>query len=97
MKLESRELKIVALSSNFISLINIANGLEFDRYDTDFPLLPFDRFEYLSDLIQVEAIELETTHEYLTKNRLESATQSSYEYQPIDLFRLTDENIVGNY
>jgi len=32
--LETRDLKIVQLASNFISLVNIANGLESDRYDT---------------------------------------------------------------
>jgi hypothetical protein len=30
---ETRQLKIVQLSSNVRSFINIANGLEFDRYD----------------------------------------------------------------
>lgn len=47
---ESRTLKLIQLSSNFRSLLNIANGLEFDRYDGD-PLLPIDRFDYLSQLV----------------------------------------------
>lgn len=49
--LETRDLKTIQLSSNLVSLINIANGLEFSRY-VGSPLLPFDRFEYLSSLIQ---------------------------------------------
>ena len=49
--LETRDLKTIQLSSNLVSLINIANGLEFDRY-VGSPMLPFDRFEYLSSLIQ---------------------------------------------
>lgn len=48
---EQRSLKTVQLASNVRSFINIANELEFDRYD-GLPLLPIDRFEYLGNLIQ---------------------------------------------
>lgn len=47
---ESRQLKLVQLQENVRSFINIANGLEFDRYD-GIPLQPIDRYEYLGRLI----------------------------------------------
>jgi hypothetical protein len=62
---ESRTLKLIQLSSNFRSLLNIANGSEFDRYDGD-ALLPIDRFEYLSQLVQAQASDLLEIHQYLS-------------------------------
>ena len=44
---ESRSLGFVYLTTNVRSLINIANGLEFNRYD-DEALRSIDRFDYLS-------------------------------------------------
>jgi hypothetical protein len=47
---EKRNLGLVQLTSNVRSLINVANGLEFDRYDGQ-TLAPIARYEYLSDLV----------------------------------------------
>ena len=62
---ESRELKYIELSSNVRSYINIANGLEFDRYE-GIPMQPIDRFEYLGRIIQDQANDLQEIHEYMT-------------------------------
>jgi hypothetical protein len=48
---EERTLKIVQLASNVRSYINLANNLEFERYD-GIALNPIDRFKYLSNVIQ---------------------------------------------
>jgi hypothetical protein len=47
---EKRNLGLVQLTSNVRSLINVANGLEFDRYDGH-TLAPIARYEYLSALV----------------------------------------------
>ena len=47
---EKRNLGLVQLTSNVRSLINVANGLEFDRYDGQ-TLAPIARYEYLSALV----------------------------------------------
>jgi hypothetical protein len=47
---EKRNLGLVQLTSNVRSLINVANGLEFDRYDGQ-TLAPIARYEYLSELV----------------------------------------------
>jgi len=51
LKSESRRLKIVQLASNVRSYINVANGIEFDRYD-GYSIESIDRYDYLSRLIQ---------------------------------------------
>ena len=51
LKSEERRLKVVQLASNVRSYINVANGLEFDRYD-GISIESIDRYEYLSRLIQ---------------------------------------------
>lgn len=65
---ETRNLKLVQLASNVRSYINIANGLEFDRYDGIY-LQPIDRFDYLGRLIQDQAKDLNDIHQSLSKQR----------------------------
>jgi len=62
---EERTLKIVQLASNVRSYINLANNLEFERYD-GIALNPIDRFEYLSNVIQSQALDLLRIHQFLT-------------------------------
>ena len=50
LKSENRILKLVQLSSNVRSFVNIANGLEFERYESE-DLSKIDRFSYLKYLI----------------------------------------------
>jgi hypothetical protein len=50
LRTEKRNILLVELASNVRSLINVANGLEFDRYD-GYLLAPIDRYEYLSKLV----------------------------------------------
>ncbi len=47
---ESRTIQLVQIASNIRSLIDIANDIEFDRYENG-ALQSIDRFNYLSDLI----------------------------------------------
>lgn len=47
---ESRQLKLVMLSSNVRSYVDIANGYEFESY-LGSPLQALDRFEYLGRTI----------------------------------------------
>jgi len=50
LKSENRILKLVQLSSNVRSFVNIANGLEFEKYESE-ELSKIDRFSYLKYLI----------------------------------------------
>ena len=72
---EERTLKIVQLASNVRSYINLANNLEFERYD-GIALNPIDRFEYLSNVIQSQALDLLRIHQFLTQRRADSGTSS---------------------
>lgn len=47
---QSRSVRFVQLFQNIRSLVNVANGLEFDKY-WDNSLKRVDRFEYLQHLI----------------------------------------------
>ena len=48
--IKERSLGIIQLTTNVRSLVNIANGLEFDTY-SDPDLVSINRFNYLRDLI----------------------------------------------
>jgi hypothetical protein len=92
---EQRTLKIALLASNLRSYINVANGLEFDNYE-GVSISPIDRFEYLSRLIQKQALELSEIHEAISSKRTnkesEIKEQNDFEYEPINLFRLDDSD-----
>ena len=53
------------------SFINVANGLEFDRYD-GISIESIDRYEYLSGLIQDQASDLQEIHEFMTQRRVDT-------------------------
>ncbi|TNV87853.1 hypothetical protein FGO68_gene5771 [Halteria grandinella] len=99
---ETRQLKLIQLSSNLRSYVNIANGLEFDRYEGT-SLQAIDRFEYLGRLIQSQAVDLQEVHEYLTQRRGNGRKESSssqishFEYEKIKLFRLDENNQVTEF
>ncbi len=59
---EERSLGIIKLATNVRSFVNIANGLEFDTY-SDPDLLSINRFDYLRDLIQIQAQDLQEINE----------------------------------
>jgi hypothetical protein len=63
---EARNIQVVQLASNIRSLVNIANGIEFDRYEQG-SIQSIDRFSYLSGLIQSQAQQLSETHEFISK------------------------------
>jgi hypothetical protein len=69
--MEKRNLGLIQLATNIRSLINIANGIEFDRYEGSM-IAPIDRYEYLSKLIQIQAQEVHEAHEYISSDRDES-------------------------
>lgn len=63
---EQRSLGIIKLATNVRSFVNIANGLEFDSY-SDPDLVSIDRFNYLRDLIQVQAQDLQEINEAIIR------------------------------
>lgn len=80
---QRRNLKFIQLATNVRSMINIANGLEFQGYYDDEILRPIDRYEYLSGLVQDQASELQEIHEQLiiqSKKQQDSEVIKEYEY-----------------
>ena len=57
---QKRLLLYISLHSNFRSMVNVANGIEFNTYSIN-STQPTDRFEFLRSLIQEDAEQLQET------------------------------------
>lgn len=92
---EKRTLLTVLLASNVRSQVNIANKLEYDKYQI-VPLNRYShRFEYLGRMLNDQYEEMDTIQEFMAQQRVDDDAgtdqlQSAFEYEPIKLFRLDD-------
>ncbi|CDW84462.1 pas domain s-box family protein [Stylonychia lemnae] len=83
--IQNRILAYIHMVSNFRSLINIANGVEFDYYDirltnsaNDWLMTSnqtLDRFKYLQRTILHNSEKLQTIHEFITQQRFSKDSQ----------------------